>query len=133
METNGATYLRLPWPPSVNHYWRRMQIRGKHIVSISKKGREFRKAVVGDVLRQLGTRPEPYAGRMGVRLELYPPDRRKRDIDNHHKALFDALTHTGIWEDDGQVDEIHTYRMNVTPPGCAIVEIWPREAEPCRP
>jgi crossover junction endodeoxyribonuclease RusA len=33
---------------------------------------------------------------------LYPPDAR-RDIDNYNKALFDALTHAGIWEDDSQV------------------------------
>jgi crossover junction endodeoxyribonuclease RusA len=32
-----------------------------------------------------------------------PPDARRRDIDNYNKALFDALTHAGIWEDDSQV------------------------------
>ena len=34
---------------------------------------------------------------------LYPPDQRRRDIDNYNKALFDALTLTGVWEDDSQV------------------------------
>ncbi len=27
---------------------------------------------------------------------LYPPDQRRRDIDNYNKALFDALTLTGV-------------------------------------
>lgn len=30
------------------------------------------------------------------------PD-RIRDLDNYNKALFDALTHAGVWEDDRQV------------------------------
>ncbi|WP_407065701.1 RusA family crossover junction endodeoxyribonuclease [Enterobacter kobei] len=38
-----------------------------------------------------------------VEIILYPPDARRRDIDNYNKALFDALTHAGIWEDDSQV------------------------------
>jgi crossover junction endodeoxyribonuclease RusA len=38
-----------------------------------------------------------------VEILLFPPDARRRDIDNYNKALFDALTHAGIWEDDSQV------------------------------
>ena len=37
---------------------------------------------------------------------LFPPDARRRDIDNYNKALFDALTHAGIWEDDSQVQRM---------------------------
>jgi Holliday junction resolvase RusA-like endonuclease len=36
----------------------------------------------------------------------FPPDARRRDIDNYNKALFDALTHAGIWEDDSQVQRM---------------------------
>jgi len=38
-----------------------------------------------------------------VEITLFPPDERSRDIDNYNKALFDALTHAGVWEDDSQV------------------------------
>jgi len=38
-----------------------------------------------------------------VEIILFPPDARRRDIDNYNKALFDALTHAGVWEDDSQV------------------------------
>jgi crossover junction endodeoxyribonuclease RusA len=41
-----------------------------------------------------------------VEIILYPPDARRRDIDNYNKALFDALTHAGIWEDDSQVQRM---------------------------
>lgn len=34
----------------------------------------------------------------------FPPDARRRDIDNYNKALFDALTHAGIWEDDSRAE-----------------------------
>lgn len=128
MDTTGATHLRLPWPPSVNTYWRRMVVGGRSVVSISKQGRAYRKAVVGTVLQRLTTKPDPLTGRIGVRLDLWAPDRRKRDVDNHLKALLDALTHAGIWQDDSQVDELHVYRQDVRAPGAAVVEIWEREA-----
>jgi hypothetical protein len=31
-----------------------------------------------------------------VEILLYPPDNRRRDIDNYTKGLFDALTHAGV-------------------------------------
>lgn len=38
------------------------------------------------------------------------PDRRRRDLDNILKALFDALTHAGLWLDDSQIDFISISR-----------------------
>jgi crossover junction endodeoxyribonuclease RusA len=35
-----------------------------------------------------------------VEILLYPPDNRRRDIDNYTKGLFDALTHARVWEDE---------------------------------
>ena len=34
---------------------------------------------------------------------LYPPQKRNRDLDNYQKALFDSLTHAGVWVDDRQI------------------------------
>jgi len=43
-------------------------------------------------------------GSLEVKVVLCPPDRRRRDEDNFAgKALFDALTHAGVWEDDSQI------------------------------
>jgi crossover junction endodeoxyribonuclease RusA len=37
-------------------------------------------------------------------MDAYPPDHRRRDIDNLIKATADALQHAGVYEDDSQVD-----------------------------
>lgn len=36
-------------------------------------------------------------------IKMYPPSKRRMDIDNYLKAPFDALTHSGVWSDDVQV------------------------------
>lgn len=35
-----------------------------------------------------------------VSIGLAPPRNNGWDIDNYTKALFDALTHAGVWKDD---------------------------------
>lgn len=98
----------LPFPPSSNTYWRHyaQPLRGgKHMVKvlISKKGREFRSQVISEV----GI-CKPLTGKLLVRMELFLPDRRRRDVDNYSKALLDALTHCKVWEDDSQI-----YRLEI--------------------
>lgn len=89
--------LTIPYPPSVNRVWR--QYKGRTI--LSALGRQFRQdvaAIVGSV--------EPMSGELEVVMELYPRDKRVRDIDNPIKAAFDALTHAGVWNDDSQVKRL---------------------------
>ncbi|MFO7897885.1 MAG: RusA family crossover junction endodeoxyribonuclease [Planctomycetota bacterium] len=88
--------LELPCPPSVNHYYRHV---GRRTL-ISREGRRFRDRV-GRALAAAGI--EPVDGRLAVRIEVYPPDRRRRDIDNVQKALLDALEHGGAYHDDSQI------------------------------
>lgn len=88
--------LKLPYPPSINHYWRHVGQR----VLISKKGREYR----AEVSAYLGRKDiEPLAGPLAVDIELQMPDRRRRDIDNVLKALLDSLQWGGAFLDDNQV------------------------------
>jgi len=58
-----------------------------------------------------------------VDVKLYPPDARKRDLDNYMKGLLDALTESKLWEDDSLIDQLHIYRGNRTIGGAVIVEI----------
>lgn len=88
--------LELPYPPSVNHYWR--HYRGRTV--ISRNGLRFRDQVRA-ILTGMGVKP--LAGKLAVRIEVFPPDRRRRDLDNLLKALGDALEHGGAFHDDSQI------------------------------
>lgn len=52
-----------------------------------------------------------------IRIECHMPDRRRRDLDNLQKAAFDALTKSGFWLDDQQVDYYSVKRMPVVKGG----------------
>lgn len=111
--------LCLPFPPSLNTYWRHLA-NGRTL--ISEHGRHYRAHVKGVALmhRLAGAFPDQ---RLKVALELTMPDNRRRDIDNAPKSLLDALTAAQVWGDDEQVDELHIYRRGVSPPGFVIVRI----------
>ncbi|MFW6061885.1 MAG: RusA family crossover junction endodeoxyribonuclease, partial [Planctomycetota bacterium] len=80
----GTIWIHLPYPPSVNHYFR--NVRGRTL--ISRQGREYRKAVC----RLLADRGlAPMQGPVGMLLQAHPPDRRRRDLDNLMKAVWDSL------------------------------------------
>jgi len=93
--------FELPYPPSVNGYWR--AFRGRQI--ISKRGREYRKHAI-EVMKELNLAGEIIAERMHLSVIIHPPTLRKYDIDNWCKAPFDALTHAEFWLDDEQVDSL---------------------------
>ena len=93
--------FELPWPPSVNGYWR--TFRGRQI--ISKKGREYRLLCLLR-LSELKLSSRHIDNRLHVTITLNPPTLRKYDIDNWCKAPFDALTHAEFWKDDEQVDRL---------------------------
>ena len=95
--------LILPWPPSVNRYWRTFQ--GRMI--ISAEGRSYRKAVADQVFIQRGAKH--YEGKLKVVIEAWRPDNRKRDLDNLLKAVLDSLTHAGVWADDGLIIDLRIY------------------------
>jgi crossover junction endodeoxyribonuclease RusA len=102
-KNENAITLTLPWPPSVNKYWRTFQ--GRMI--ISAEGRSYRKAVADQVLIQRGAKH--YAGKLRVNIEAFRPDKRRRDLDNLLKAVLDGCTHAGVWEDDSNIVDLRIY------------------------
>ncbi len=54
---------------------------------------------------------------------MFPPDNRIRDLDNYNKALFDALTNAGVWEDDRQVKRMLVEWGPVIPEGKVEITI----------
>ena len=108
--------LELPYPPSVNHYWRRVGAR----TLISRGGRAFRTSVCS-ILADYGV--EPLDGPLEIDIRVYPPDRRRRDIDNVQKALLDALEHGGAYEDDSQIVRLTIEKGEPIGGGKTIVQI----------
>lgn len=109
--------LDLPYPPTVNTYWRNI---GKGRTIISRAGRIYRVDVQAAVL--LAGRPR-VSGRLRLGVLLTMPDNRRRDIDNVLKALLDALGHAGVYADDSQIDRLSVERVGVAEPGGALVTI----------
>jgi len=110
--------LTLPYPPSVNHYWRRV---GPHTL-ISREGRTFRRNVCA-LLGGGGPRKPPSSGRIALAMDAFPTDRRRRDLDNIQKPVLDALEHAGIYADDSQIDLLVTRRREAGADGRLTIEI----------
>ena len=136
------TILELGWPPSVNHYWRL----GNGHFHISSEGRAYKLRVAG-VIAQAGLRP--LEGDVKITIDAFPPDRRKRDLENIQKCLLDSCAvrkgfATGLYLDDCQIKRIEA-TMHPYDPECAgrvtlTVSPWPGAESagvpvpaPCRP
>ncbi|WLS77238.1 RusA family crossover junction endodeoxyribonuclease [Erwinia pyri] len=111
--------LTLPFPPSVNGYWRAT---GKGML-ISARGRTYRVNAIGAVMEQLKRRPQPITHEIDIHVILYPPTRAKRDLDNFQKVLFDSMTHAGVWADDSQIKRMTVEWGDLLPNGKAVVII----------
>ena len=109
--------IELPYPPSVNHYYRHVGPR----TLISREGRLYRDRVCA-ILRADGV--HALDGCLVLEVELYPPDARKRDLDNCQKCLWDALAYGHAYWDDAQIKDLHAYmREPLAPHGMAFVRI----------
>jgi crossover junction endodeoxyribonuclease RusA len=113
-------FIKLPWPPSTNTYYRNIVVKGSPRTLISKAGRQYRDAVMA--LVRFDGRPA-MEGRVSLTVELCAPDKRRRDLDNHLKAIQDALTHANVWGDDSQIDRLFVLRGATGKPGHAMVTI----------
>lgn len=124
----GALRLELPWPPSVNAYWRAVSPRNstRVIVFTTEVAKTYRKNVEALVLQQFRRRPEPLVGELLLDVLLCPPDARRRDADNFNKCLWDAMQGAGLFLDDCQVQSFRVTKGPVVRGGLVKVEIWER-------
>lgn len=114
--TQKKITLNLPWAPSINNYWVGIG-KGKGY-ALKPVARRFREEV--RLLWWQSGKPV-LTGRLLMRLNMFPPDKRKRDIDNPAKGVLDAMQHAGYFADDNQIDELHIIRRHVEAPGCIQV------------
>lgn len=118
--------LSLPWPPSVNVYWRHVGSK----VLISADGRAYVGRVNACALEQAWpflTFRDPLA----VDIIARPPNRARRDLDNLPKAILDALTKARVWEDDSLVHDLRIRWGEVRKGGEIAVTITPIEDSSC--
>lgn len=123
MPAGDRLVFALPYPPSVNTYWRHRVIGKRASVYISEKGQDYRKAVKALISIQ-----DQLTGLLHVSIRLTPPDKRVRDIDNPIKALLDSLTHAGLWVDDSQVKRL-SIEMLGKGQGGALVTVMEYQGE----
>jgi crossover junction endodeoxyribonuclease RusA len=90
-------------------------------MGISKAGREFKLQVQDYVIENAV--PKMGDKRLQMQVTLYPRDRRKQDIDNRIKALWDALTDAGVFDDDEQIDVLMVQRGEIRKGGGCLVMI----------
>ena len=90
-------------PPSVNTYWRR----GRNSTYLSEKGKVFKESVKNALHSQKIKKYENE--RLKVKIFLFFKGKRKRDIDNHNKAILDSFNGI-VWKDDEQIDELITIK-----------------------
>ena len=68
-------------------------------------------------------RIRPLDGRLAVEVEVFPPDNRRRDVDNVFKALLDAMQHGGAYRDDSQIVRLSIEKRKPVEGGKTIVRI----------
>ncbi len=113
--------VEIPWPPTVNAIWRQVSIgRLAGRTLLSAKARSFYAACSAAANPDLSRKA---VVARSVRIDLYPPNRRKWDIDNRIKAVLDGLQKAGVIEDDSTINELQVFRREVVRDGKAVVTI----------
>lgn len=110
--------IEIPFPPSINHYY----IYANNKVILSEKGKIYRRDVsfLCNRYRERCSKDM----RLCVTINVFPPDKRKRDLDNLLKCTLDSLQHAGIYHDDNQIDMLTIIRRHVDKNKLGYLQIW---------
>ena len=112
--------ITLELPPAISENAYRRYVPGTKYPIISADGRKYHETVK---FRFQNSQQQAIRGPVKVKVEYFPPDRRKRDLDNQFKCLFDALVKAGCIEDDAMIIELHAFKREVYVGGLLYVEI----------
>ena len=86
-------------PYSTNSLYRRHG----HTIYMSKEGRDLKQSYQWQVKSQC---KQPISKEpLKIAIDLFFPDKKKRDIDNYHKILLDSMSDI-VWKDDSQITEM---------------------------
>ena len=81
---------------SVNQCYRHAKGR----LYMTAEGKRFKEEVLNQLREQVSSEPTKEPVRLSLQLTF--PDKRRRDIDNYNKLLFDACNGI-LWDDDSQI------------------------------
>jgi len=111
--------LTLPLPPSVNHYIKS----SGHRRYLSKEAIEFKKQVANYVAEYKV--PKLGDARLEMKIVIHFATRRKQDLDNRVKSLWDSLggNGAGVFDDDSQIDVLYLQRGAIKKGGSCLVYI----------
>lgn len=112
--------IDLDFPPSLNRYWRHVGSR----VLISAQGRTYREHVANVVAANVDPKAIPMKGPLIAEVLAYPPDRRRRDVDNMAKCLMDSLEKSGVYRNDYQITDLRIRRLEPVLGGFVTVRLW---------
>ena len=105
--------VTLPWPPTVNTYWR--AVNGRNI--LSKKARAYKKEAAIFLKRQ------DLKGDLQVMIRCNMPDKRRRDLDNLLKPLLDVMGDCGVYEDDSQISDLRILKSPYGEKGTVTITV----------
>lgn len=115
--------ITLPYPPSGNHMWK--HAKGRHY--LTDKAVNYYRNVALLVRQQAKVINIDFE--IVVTCVLYPPDKRRRDLDNAWKVIADSLTKAGVWQDDKLIRRLTLEWAAVQPGGAAQIAIAQVDAE----
>lgn len=92
-------------------------------MKISARGRAY-KSIVGGLCVDQGVYGLGLSGLLRLDIKAGPPDRRRRDLDNLSKSLFDSLQGAGVFIDDNQIDDFRMRRDREIKKGTVLVTIY---------
>lgn len=125
----SCIWIELPWPPSVNHYWRSriVKTRAGQFVSyyISAEGVCYRNQVAVALFEQ--HRKQKLVGNLTCVIHAFPPDRRARDLDNLLKATLDSLQSAGLYANDNAISTLCIFRREPVKGGKLNITITEEE------
>lgn len=127
--------ITLPWPPSVNHYKKVGQLVKTNSGKMHQKRVNSNETISYYYqVYMISKQNTPlkwcdYAQRKDIffdlKIDLFPPDKRKRDIDNVLKVLLDSLVHAHVIIDDSQISRLFIQKLDTMQIGQVIVKISP--------
>ena len=119
-------HIRLPLPPSVNHYQPHAVIQGRIKRYFSTEGKVFKEAVRRIWLQRFPN-VKPTSARLAMLVIVRNETEEKIDLDNRVKPLQDAMQ-TLVFDDDNQIDVFCVLRGPVSR-SAAFVDVWLRTRE----